>query len=101
MTNTDTRSVAEALKMGLSISIRSLTGDRIVIKTSRVYKNAKRKALSQEYTITQSVLPDAQYTTNVAEEIAAMGINLAGKSLASEARRLVANFIAKRPATVN
>lgn len=91
----DIECVTEALRLGLSICIRGRAGERIKVGTTRVYKNRSRK-LSCEYTLTQSIMPDTPHTTHVAEHIAKLAIDLGGKLLALEAKRLVNDFINNR-----
>jgi len=97
----DTNTIAEALRLGLSISIRGLNGDNIVIKTTRVYRNTKRRSLSAEYTLTQSIMPSAAYTSNDASELARMALDHAGKAAAIEAQRLITSFIAQGSKATN
>ncbi len=101
MMRTDTEIVTEALKLGLSIAVSTRNGGSLVVKTSRVYKNKKRSTLSCEYSLTQSILPDTIYSANKPEDIAKMAIDMAGKPVANEAIRLMANFISKNKGGIN
>lgn len=98
--NKDVHTVAEALTLGLSVACRARNGDRVTIKTTRVYRSKRKKSPTSEYSLTQSLMATA-YTSNDATEIAKMALDHAGQSVVIEAQRLVNSFLSAKTGDIN